>query len=204
MQRSFVYVRTTSTRHFVGDLKPFWHINYICTNLCLCYIMWFLNVLYFVFFVVSSSVNKQSSWQPVLSSGLRHHTHDRIELEGLLWIIHPYLLHVIQHALVEGDVCCLIRHKVVDGARWPLVSTKVAETHYVVNIACDEREIAFDSAAAFVLLMLLFYFKISHIDTAMDVLFIKWLTLKAEIIIITNIIHLSKKNQSKSYVYVWR
>ena len=106
----------------------------------------------FCIFVVSPSVNKQSSWQPVLYSGLRHHTHDRIELEGLLWIIHPYLLHVIPHALVEGDVCCLIRHKVVDGVRWPLVSTKVAETHYVVNIAYDEREIAFDSASAFVLL----------------------------------------------------
>ena len=29
-------------------------------------------------FVVSPSVNKQSSWQPVLSSGLRHHTHDNL------------------------------------------------------------------------------------------------------------------------------
>ena len=32
----------------------------------------------FCIFVVSPSVNKQSSWQPVLSSGLRHHTHDTI------------------------------------------------------------------------------------------------------------------------------
>ena len=61
---------------FCWRLKPFWHITYMCTYLCFCYTMWFLNVLYFVFFVVSPSVNKESSWQPVLSSGLRHHTHD--------------------------------------------------------------------------------------------------------------------------------
>ena len=79
--------------------------------------MWFLNVLYFVFFVVSPSVNKQSSWQPVLSSGLRHHTHDKVK--NLCWRVSlvgwlPYLVARCPPRLrarcLPQLVACCFRH----------------------------------------------------------------------------------------------
>ena len=69
--------------------------------------MWFLNVLYFVFFVVSPSVNKQSSWQPVLSSGLRHHTHDKVK--NLCWRVSlvGWLPHLVARCPPRLGVRCL-------------------------------------------------------------------------------------------------
>ena len=39
----FVYVRTTSTRHFVGDLKPFWNVTDIKYLFCAYYYVYVIS-----------------------------------------------------------------------------------------------------------------------------------------------------------------